>query len=72
MKVVVELGNRHINIINHALDCSYDKDDDEDLADAIIELIEQVGEMMWNLGGRYCSCRLVRIWEKMWKLGDNK
>lgn len=46
MKVVVELGNRHINIINHALDSSYDKDDDEDLADAIIELIEQVGEMM--------------------------
>lgn len=46
MKVVVELGNRHINIINRALDCSYDKDDDEDLADAIIELIEQVGEMM--------------------------
>lgn len=46
MKVVVELNNRHVNIINRALDCSYDKDDDEDLVDAIIELIEQVGEMI--------------------------
>ena len=46
MKITVELNNRHINIINRALDCSYDKDDDEDLADAIVELIEQVGEMM--------------------------
>lgn len=46
MKVVVELKNRHVNIINRALDCSYDKDDDEDLADAIVELIEQVGEIV--------------------------
>lgn len=30
MKVVVELGNRHINIINRALNYSYDNDDNED------------------------------------------
>ena len=44
MKVVVELCNRHIDIINRALNYSYDKDDDEDIADAIVELIEQVEE----------------------------
>lgn len=48
MKVVVELDNRHIGIINRALNYSYDKDDDEDIADAIVELIEQVEE--WMLG----------------------
>ncbi len=45
-KICVELKDKHIKIINNALDCNISIDNDVELSDAIIELIEQVGEII--------------------------
>lgn len=47
--IAVELTDRHIGILQHALNIENEDylDTSENVADSIIELIELVGEMIW-------------------------
>ena len=45
-KICVELQDEHIDIINNALDLNMSVDDDIGLSEAVLRLIELVGEMI--------------------------
>ena len=48
---IVELEDKHVNILRRAIEDNYgyyDWNDKYDLGEIIVELIEQVGEIVWG------------------------